>query len=426
MVREKNRLQATYPFFALLIAVIFSAWMIEIVVANPAEPSAPAEPEAAQKMSTTSLNGAFVPVLKVDKNNRLLLAYNHNTSTIEDPSFSPYYRQSMNGGKTWSAPAPIQLGNDNMLEVTLDFDSNNVAHAVWRTQYEIWHASENGWPAKANSQKIKSNTGALVRSPDIAVGPDNTLHVVWAQDTKIFHSYSKNGGVTWSAPFALSPGSGLLRSDVPEVEVDYQGNVHIVWEERIYNTSSFKYEVHYKKGTVSSQGISWASNYKLLSPGIAVAKVPAMTIEGNIIHVAFTERITDEIQYAYYVKATLNSNWSTPLDITQGEPLVMNTNIPFVLMPSLDFCKQNLYIYFHGAFQENHKERILRVSSGDDWLKRVNVTNGFNRAIRPSLTCVGGKLHVAYEIIIAPNQNHQIYYIAGVSNTIYLPTLQTH
>jgi hypothetical protein len=427
MVRDKNSFRAPYHYVALLFTIVLSAWMIETVVANSIRPSAPTAPGSAQLMSTTSYTGAFLPVLRADNSGRLLLAYNHNTSTFESPSFNPYYRKSTDGGKTWSAPAPIQLGGSNMLEVTFAFDNNNVAHAVWRTQYEIWHAPEYGWPASANSHQIVPNTGKFVFSPDIAVSPDNTLHVVWAQDNKIFHSYSKDGGKNWSTPYPLSLGTGQLKSDVPDVEIDHLGNVHVVWEERI-SLSPLKYEIHYIKGTVSSQGISWASNYSFLSTGISVAKVPALTIDGNILHVAFSERRTvgtKTSQYAYYVNATLSSGWSNPVNITQGEPLVLNTNIPFVLLPTMDACKQKLYIYFHGAVEENQKEKIFRVDSANNWSKREEVTNEQDRAIRPSLTCVGGTLHAAYEKIIKTNENHQIYYIAGTANAVYIPVLRT-
>ena len=426
MVREKKRLKATYLFIALLVTVIFSVWIIETVAANSAKPSAPDDLGTAQKMSTTSFNGAFVPVLKADKNGRLLLAYNHNTSTVENPSFNPYYRESTNGGGTWSEPSAIQLGGNNMLEVTFAFDSNNVAHAVWRTQYEIWHAPENGWPASANSNQVKSNTGALVFSPDIAVSPDNTLHVVWAQENKIFHTFSKDGGQNWSTPYPLSPGTGQLKSDVPDVEVDHLGNVHVVWEERISLIPPVNHEIHYKKGTLSGGSMTWSPSPKVLSPGVDVAKVPAIHINGDVIHVAFADRISNITQYAYYVNATLSSNWSAPLDITQGEPLVMNTNIPFVLMPSLDSCSSDIHVLFHGALAENHSERIMGVESGDNFTSRDQITEGQSRTIRPSLACTGGMLHVVYEIIQIPNEIHHIYYVAEMANAVYLPTLQTH
>lgn len=426
MDKKKKNFRAIYLFIALLVAVISSDWLIETVVANTVKPSAPATQGSPQLMSTNSFSGAFgPPVLKTDNNNRLLLAYNHNTGTGE----TPYFRESIDGGNTWSEPAPIQLGDVDMKEVTFAFDFNNVAHAVWRTKYEIWHAPENDWPNSANSHQIVQNTGERVFSPDIAVSPNNTLHVVWAQDNKIFHSFSKDGGQNWSAPFALSPGTGQLKSDVPDVEVDHLGNVHIVWEERILINLSYEYEIHYIKGTVSSQGISWASNYTLLSPGISEAKVPAINIDGNTIHVAFAERRTEKTkttQFAYYVNRTLNSNWSSPLDITQGDPLILNTNIPFVLMSSLDVCNEKLYVYFHGAIEVNHAEKIFKVDRGDEWSERSQVTTNEFRAISPSFTCSGGKLHVAYEDIIDPDINHQIYYVGEMANKVYLPTLQSH
>ncbi len=149
--------------------------------------------------------------------------------------------------------------------------------------------------------------------------------------------------------------------------------------------------------------------------------MPAIHLDGNTLHVAFADRIDQWTQYAYYVSSTLGSNWSTPQDITQGDPLIMNTNIPFVLMPSLDVCNDKLVVQFHGALEENHMEMIMGVDSGDNWQQREQVTEGDIRAIRPSLVCVGGMLHTVYEVIISPNVNHQIYYVSGMANATYLP-----
>jgi len=71
------------------------------------------------------------------------------------------------------------------------------------------------------------------------------LHVAWAQGTRLYHAYSTDGGEDWETPVALSPGN--TRSDDPDTVVDSAGNVHIVWEEAIWNLSEeeFYYEIHY-------------------------------------------------------------------------------------------------------------------------------------------------------------------------------------
>lgn len=417
MTKEEKSYRIKTILILLLITGISTGIMLGAARASSPEPNSPDSFGTGQHMSTTSLSGAFIPVIKAAADGRLMLVYNHSLGNEVE---NPYFRQSADGGTTWSDPAPIQDDDTSLLEVNLAFDTNNKAHAVWRTANQIWHAREDEWPASINSNIVVSATGESVRSPDIAVAPNNTLHVVWAQGEKVYHAYSTDGGESWETPVALSPGTGQRKSDVPDIVIDSAGNVHIVWEERI-TLLPLHHEIHYIKGTVSPSDITWDASSTLLSASLDVAKMPAIQLAGNMLHVAFADRIDQWTQYAYYVSSTLGSNWSAPQDITQGDPLIMNTNIPFVLMPSLDVCSDKLVVYFHGALEENHMEMIMGVNNGDNWQNREQVTEGDIRAIRPSLVCVGGILHTAYEVIITPNVNHQIYYVAGMANATYLP-----
>jgi len=419
MIDEEKSNRIKYLLILLLITGISTGVLLGAARASSPEPNSPDALGSGQHMSTTSFSGAFIPVLIAADDGRLMLAYNHSLGNEVE---NPYFRQSTDGGTTWSAPAPIQNDGTSLREVNLAFDANNKAHAVWRTTNQIWHAREDEWPASINSNLVVSATGELVRSPDIAIAPDNTLHVVWAQGEKVYHAYSTDGGENWATPVALSPGTGQRKSDVPDMVIDSVGNVHIVWEERM-TLYPLHHEIHYIKGTVSPSGITWDATSTLLSGSLAVAKMPAIKLDGNMLHVAFADRIDQWTQYAYYVSSSLGSNWSSPQDITQGDPLIMNTNIPFVLMPSLDVCNDKLFVQFHGALEENHMEMIMGVNNGDDWQQRDQVTEGKIRAIRPSLVCVGGMLHTVYEVIIVPNVNHQIYYVAGMANANYLPLI---
>lgn len=370
--------------------------------------------DSPQHMSTTSSKGAFIPVIRADKTGRLVLMYNHVKGS---GVANPYYRQSTDGGLTWSAPTAVYNSPTSSFQVAFALDSSDVAHAAWRTQTEIWYAGESQWP---NNAILVSSPGQLVFSPDIAVSGDNTLHAVWTQqDNRAYHAFSVNGGANWTVSPALTQGTS--KSDVPAVAVDLNNKVHAVWEERIWDGAKFLYEIQYKKGSLSGSVVNWDSTATKLSGTVSEARMPSIHAEGNTIHVAFARRDSDDEQYAYYVRFTPGSGWSTPLEVTQADPVTMNTNIPFVLAPTLDVCGGAVHIYFHGAIAANHKERIMAVSSDDGWSGRVHVTNGQTRAIRPSLICVKGILHVAFEEIVQPNIDHQVYYTADLANTHYLP-----
>ena len=105
------------------------------------------------------------------------------------------------------------------------------------------------------------------------------------------------------------------------------------------------------------------------------------------------------------------------------DPVTVNSNVPFVLVPALATCADAVYIYYHGALTENTKEIILGAASSDGWQQRDEVDVGSARAIRPSLTCLGGQLHMVYEKVIRPNIDHQIYYISGNRYATFLPAI---
>jgi hypothetical protein len=406
------------PLLTLLLTMIVmvAALMLNHAPVNSAVSEGGTLWESARLMSTTAQDGAFIPVLKGDSTGRLIIVYNEVTDTGVE---NPYYRESVNGGANWHEPKRIFQSEESLRQVTFGFDADDKAHAVWRTQSAIWHSSEDQWPIEATPI---TSTVQLVFSPDIAVAPDNTLHVVWSQqDNHLYHAYSKDGGLTWTLSPPLT--NGLNKSDEPAVDADPDGNVHVVWEERIYDPviGNFRFEIRYLSGTVGDTEVSWASAATKLSGEVIEARRPAIAAQGEDIHVSFAHRISDSEQYAYYVRHTNGPGWGVPVDITQDNPVAMNSSIPFLLVPALALCDDGPSIYFHGSLASNGKELILGVNDADDQLLNDQVSSGEIRAIRPSVACVNGILHMVYEQVMDPNINHQVYYLSKSHNAVFLP-----
>ncbi|UCG25851.1 MAG: hypothetical protein JSW55_07640 [Chloroflexota bacterium] len=327
----------------------------------------------------------------------------------------------MNSGKSWLEPKSIFQSEDSLRQATFAFDASDKAHAVWRTQSEIWHSSEDQWP---NTATLITSTAQRVFSPDVTVSPDNNLHVVWSQeDNRIYHAYSEDGGLNWNTSAAVN--GGFDKSDEPAVAVDQDGNIHVVWEERIYDPilGKFRFEIRHLTGAINGDEVNWASSATTLSAEIVEARRPAIAAQGDVIHVSFARRISDDEQYAYYVRQTKGSNWSAPVDVTQDSPVAMNSSIPFLLVPALVLCGNVPSIYFHGSLASNGKELILGVNDADDQLLRDQVNAGEVRAIRPSLACVNGTLHMVFEQIVKPNLNHQVYYVSRSRFAVQLPLI---
>jgi hypothetical protein len=355
-------------------------------------------------ISTNARLGAFIPELEADANGRLMVVYNQEvTPGVENP----FYSQSLDGGASWTTPSSIHSSGETSHEVTLAFDNNNVPHAVWRTEKKILHAKKSGWPTAATTIVAATNK---VLSPAVAVDGNNRLHVVWSQqDNKIYYSRSQDGGANWSAPVALSGATD--KSVLPSIAADQGGNVHVVWQERISSPTGFRFEIHYKKGVVSGSSTSWDATPKILSSGVTEARFPTILAQGNDLHVAFARRETAEEQYAYYTHFKPDSGWSSPVDTTMDNPVIINTNVPFVLNSTMAYCNNRLYLYYDGALAPNGKERILGANNASGWLPRDEANNGLLRSIRPSMVCMDGELHIAFDIVVQPDVDHQIYYL---------------
>ena len=378
---------------------------------------------APELLSTASPNGAFSPVIRTADNGNLMVMFNHSTATGVE---NPHFRKSTDGGRTWTSPSPVYTTAEKATEVDFVYDHNNVAHAVFRiddiANDRILYARENQWPGSATTL---ANPGEGAFSPAIAVGPNNSLYVVWSQQSnEIYYTFSQDGGNSWSSPAAIS--SGGNKSDVANVAVDGSNNVHVVWEERIFVPGpppEWHYEIRYKKGTVSGSAVSWQANPTTLSGASYDAHRPAIIAESNQLHVGYARHEPNDDQYPFYTTRIGNGNWSVPVDTSNGQEITVNTNSPFYLLATLAVCDQNVYLYYHGAVTTNAKEQILGGSDDDDWESRDEVTDATDRDINPAITCVGGNLHLVYSRVLVAGQNHQVYYTAGQPSGLYMPVL---
>jgi hypothetical protein len=379
--------------------------------------------ETPQHLSTTSTNGAFIPVLQAAPNGSLMVMYNHQLSS---GAHNPYYRLLPAGSDNWSNPAPVRTSTANLRQATFAFDNNSTAHAVWRTvQEEIQYAVQNEWP---NQAQTIVNASTSVLDPDIVVDSNNLPHVVWAEglssSRQIYHAYRTGG--SWHIT-SLSTTQRL--SGTPGVAVDADRNVHVVWEDRfvvsVVPEPTFRYEIHYKKGTWTGSGYTWASNPTILSTGIETARRPTIVNDGNTLHVAFTRRDSSTEQYAYYTRFTPGSGWSAPSDTTNGNPVGVNTNSPFFLTNSVAICNNAVALHYHGTLTATGSESIWgsRNNNNQGWSGRARVTTVGERTINPSAVCVDGTVHLVYEVVVQINDNHQIYYTSQ-QNLLFLPIIQ--
>jgi hypothetical protein len=172
--------------------------------------------------------------------------------------------------------------------------------------------------------------------PTIAMGPTGELHAVWADDTNgkwgtdeeiMYATYTSASG--WSNATVISDGYGGTwwntgNSYCPDIAVDGQGVVHVVWYDGTPGWWGSDAEIMYANYS-AAQG--W-SNATVLSDdhtqwNTGDSSKPAIAVGANgSLHVVWTDRTdgpwgTDtEIMYAHYSPGV---GWSAPLVISDDE-----------------------------------------------------------------------------------------------------------
>ena len=104
-------------------------------------------------------------------------------------------------------------------------------------------AAQADWtPAK----RLTWTSGSSLQ-PAVAIGSNDTIHVVWHDYTpgnaEIYYKRSANGGTTWSAAKRLSWTSGGSKGQA--IARDLSDTLHLVW----YDDTPGNQEVYYRRST---------------------------------------------------------------------------------------------------------------------------------------------------------------------------------
>ena len=231
-----------------------------------------------------------------------------------------HYSISYDGGDTWTGQTRDAylsfLGGTDALNPSLAVDHNDVIHVVWNQDDpltgidEIYYSrSTNGgqtWSSQTSETIISYGDGQAAGYPEIAVGANNEILVVWREADDLVTnrsvvniSISTNGGDTWSGTTADIPLTQSFRiiSD-PRIIVDSNGIVHSIWKGTQDEVSPFHYEVYHSRST--DNGITWSgmTEEQMVSyypPGDYSCNIPNIGVDGqgNVV-VVWDEDYTDD------------------------------------------------------------------------------------------------------------------------------------
>jgi hypothetical protein len=227
---------------------------------------------------------AFAPSLAVFKNGtaRAYVTYQDNSTKITQA----YLIRSKKKVK-FRQPLNITPHDGAAFSPRVALDSSEGVNIVWGDakdpQGKIAFVRSTDQGASFTSIVDVSRSSGFAIEPEIAVGPDDAINVVW-EDTApghsvIMYSRSTDAGATFSEPLQVSNGSG------PAVEaavaVDSQGRVSVVWvDESDGNPDAF-----YARST--DQGLTFSEPMDVSGFREGNIHKPSVTTFEDTVYVAY-------------------------------------------------------------------------------------------------------------------------------------------
>lgn len=200
--------------------------------------------------------------LIADTTGRLHVAY----APRDRPSTVAYLR-SDDGGATWPTQVDVSAdslsGDEYVISPRLAADERGRVHMVWSVQpapgrYVMYARSDDGGDSWSTPQVIDSWANAAYRPEygptliDVEAHGQDEVHLIWdgAPTVERNHSWSSDGGDTWSAPQVVFPEvTKLGRSGWNDMVFDSSGALHAVslvgtggalhsqWDGRVWSAS---------------------------------------------------------------------------------------------------------------------------------------------------------------------------------------------
>ena len=215
--------------------------------------------------------------------------------------------------QTWSPIKRLTWNLTNSYEPSITVDSANRVHVVWSEprsgNTEIFYKqSTDGGTTWSDFQRLTNNTGESF-FPSLVVDSANRIHIAWVDESEtsdycgeIFYLRSTDSGATWSKNKRLTWNAGL--SSLPSIAADSGGGIHLVWED--YSPGNG--DIYYKQSTDS--GVTW-SKVTRLTWNTSNSTEPSIAADsGGIIHVAWGDTTLGKSEIFYKRSTDSGVTWS--------------------------------------------------------------------------------------------------------------------
>ncbi|NVM31801.1 MAG: right-handed parallel beta-helix repeat-containing protein, partial [Candidatus Helarchaeota archaeon] len=253
-------------------------------------------------LSTDSKNSSSSPTMAMDAEGNLFVVWADASTLYGSGGDVDIFCRIWNAStRTWGGVMVVSTeSTSDSTAPTVAIDALGNFYVAWADAsdwngsgtdgdifYKIYNVTTEAW-----SQMVVATTesGSLSSEPGIAVDDSGNIHIVWSEfngtQTNIYATFWNTTSSSWIGNATVS--SEIVGdSQNPQIGVDANYNVHIVWDAASSSLSSgADDDIFYRMANISGQywsGIELVSTQSLLD-----SNYPTMTVEGDgTVHVAW-------------------------------------------------------------------------------------------------------------------------------------------
>ena len=275
-----------------------------------------------------------------------------------------YYRNSPDGGKTWSSPVPLKNTATGSSRAQIDVDQNGNLYVAWdegwdrltgqgSPEYGMFMYSNNNGESWSDPLKVDYPNSTNMQ---LTVGADGNggVLLVWRTIdpiyTGIYYIWSQDFGETWSSPQTLPNfyAKGISdRFDVYDMDTDSNGHIHLL----AVGYLSTDYSDLPEEDTVSPglyhfewDGENWKKPTSLYK-GVLSPEYPRLAVHnGNELHAVWFLRGDEKDETAYHEIWYASGNSDAPyienfVDAARDQENRVSSNVEQELEPELSIME---------------------------------------------------------------------------------------
>ncbi len=240
------------------------------------------------------------------------------TDMRDDINGDVFYANSTDGGRTFSTNLKVNDDATGKMQYIGDIvvDGTGKIHIVWTDyrsiNFDVYYANstDGGITFNKNVKVNDDGTGTTTQQyPEIAVDTTGKIHIVWIDwrngNTDIYYSNSTDGGISFNKDVMVNA-YGLEDQIYPDIAVGSDGKIHVVWSDMRNDPGGLppKFDIYYANST--DGGITFNGDIMVNddAPGSVPRGGPSIVIDdSNNPHIVWDDE-RDGNANIYYANST--------------------------------------------------------------------------------------------------------------------------